>query len=153
MTVYLIAPVAESILSKLSPESERDKSRPTSGRICTCCSRGTRAPVAVVDVSHVAAPHSDSDLRNRSDACGRDQQKDVVGHQCVGVERAVLGRQRLADPLQVGMVVLFVENARLTIVTPLHSLQWDCIEMDGAAAGHAKNISEIEPRHFLLTGP
>jgi len=77
---------------------------------------GSRAPIAVVDVLYVTAPHADNDPRNRSGACGRNQQMDVVGHQHVGVQRATLARQRLAEPLQVGMVVLFVEEARLTIM-------------------------------------
>ena len=49
---------------------------------------GSCAPVAVVDVLHVPAPHGDNDPRNRSGACGRNQQMDVVGHQHVGVQRA-----------------------------------------------------------------
>jgi hypothetical protein len=46
------------------------------------------------------------------------------------------------------MVVLFVEEARLTIMSPLHNVQWDSIEMDTAAAWHATSLAEIEPGPF-----
>ncbi|WP_295454131.1 peptidoglycan recognition family protein [uncultured Thiodictyon sp.] len=45
------------------------------------------------------------------------------------------------------MVVLFVEESRSTIMSPLHSVQRDGIEMD-TAAGHAASIARIEPGPF-----
>ena len=73
---------------------------------------------------------------------------DVVGHQNVGLQRATLACQRLAEPLQVGMVVLFVEEARLTMMSPLHNVERDSIEMDTAAPGHSTSIAAIEPGPF-----
>ena len=73
---------------------------------------------------------------------------DVVGHQNLGVQHATLAYQRLAELLQVGMVVLFVEEARLTIMSPLHNVERDSIEMDTAAAGHSTSIAAIEAGPF-----
>jgi len=46
------------------------------------------------------------------------------------------------------MVALFVEEARLTIMSPLHNVQRDSIEMDTATAWHATSLAEIEPGPF-----
>ena len=50
------------------------------------------------------------------------------------------------------MVVLFIEEARLTIMTPLYNVQRYGIEMDSATAGHASNLPEIERDPCSLCG-
>lgn len=60
----------------------------------------------------------------------------VIGHQGVGVQGAAFFVQCLASPMQVGVVVLFGEEAGLTVVPSLHDVQRDFINVDAGAAGH-----------------
>ena len=67
---------------------------------------------------------------------------DVVGHQRVGVKRAVLFLQRFAQPVEVCLIILFAEEARFAVVPALHEVQRHAIKMDARAAAHAAIIAK-----------
>ena len=65
----------------------------------------------------------------------------VVGHQRVGVQRNLLAQQCFTEPVQVALVVLFAEEACFAVMTPLHDMQRQAIEVDAWATGHAGKSS------------
>jgi hypothetical protein len=44
--------------------------------------------------------------------------------------------ERFTQPVQVTLVVFFREETGFAIVSALHDVQWDVIELDAWAAGH-----------------
>jgi len=67
---------------------------------------------------------------------------DVVGHQRVGVKRAVLFLQRFAQPVEVGLIIFFAKEARFAVVPALHDVQRHTVKMDARAAGHVGIIAK-----------
>jgi hypothetical protein len=51
--------------------------------------------------------------------CGVNSKWDMMGHEGVGMSRACLLRQRLAQPVQIGVVVLFAEQAEFAMMSTL----------------------------------
>jgi hypothetical protein len=68
------------------------------------------------------------------------------------MQSAVLFVQRFAQPVQVGVIVLFGKEAGLAVVTALHDVQRDSINVDAGAAGHAGNCTSclMENRAWLI---
>lgn len=82
-----------------------------------------RRPGPLIDDLHITAPHQDQHLGHAVGLFRREQQMDVIGHQHVGVQPAVLARQRFAQPAKIGEAVLVVEEARRPIVPALDDVQ------------------------------
>ena len=81
----------------------------------------------------------------------------VIGHQYIGVQRAICFLQRFAEPMEVALVVLLREKARLAIVAPLDDVEGNAIEVDAGAAGHGAgmlpNILSLAPFMLLCLAP
>ena len=75
----------------------------------------------------------------------------MVGHQHVGMQPAALARQRLSQPVEVGEPVLVIKKAGRPVVTALHDVQRQVVDMDACAAGHAGSLAEIEPGSLFPT--
>ncbi len=60
----------------------------------------------------------------------------MVGHQRVGVKRALLFLQGFPQPVEVGLIIFFAKEARFAVVPALHDVQRYAIKMDAGAAGH-----------------
>lgn len=67
---------------------------------------------------------------------GRDQQMDMVGHQCLSMERAGILLQRFTQPVEIGLVVFFGKETGLAVVAALDDVKRNAIKMDAGAAGH-----------------
>ena len=48
--------------------------------------------------------------------------------------------QRLTEPVQVAVVILFAEKARFAVMAALYDVQRLAGEMDARAAGHARSL-------------
>jgi hypothetical protein len=76
----------------------------------------------------------------------------VVGHQRVGVQPCLLPLERLAKPVQVGVVVLLCEEAGLAVVAALHDVQRHSVDMAARAARHGETLGlpgqKVEPGPF-----
>jgi hypothetical protein len=68
----------------------------------------------------------------------------VVGHQHVGVQRALGLAERFPQPMQVVAVILLAEETGLAIVAALHNVQRNAIEMDTGAAGHGRTLALVQ---------
>ena len=73
----------------------------------------------------------------------RQKQVDVVGHQRVGVKRALLFLQRFAQPVEVCLIIFFAKEARLAVVPALHDVQRYAIKMDAGRRGIGTIIANI----------
>ena len=62
----------------------------------------------------------------------------MVCHQGVGVKHAPLFLQGFAQPVEVGLVVLFSEEARFAVMPALHDVQGYSVEVDAGASGHGQ---------------
>lgn len=100
--------------------------------------QGAAAAVGGVDALHVAPAKGDDEPRDSFGALGCDKQVDVVRHQRVGMKRAPLFLQGFAQPVEVGLVVLFPEEARFAVMPALHDVQGNSVEMDAGASGHGQ---------------
>jgi len=56
--------------------------------------------------------------------------------------------QCLAEPVQVGAVVLLAEEAAITVLALLHDMKRNFVEVDARAAQHSRRLAEIEPGPF-----
>lgn len=61
---------------------------------------------------------------------------NVVGHQNVGMYRAVVIGSRFLQPVEVAVIVLFGKETRLSIDAALYQVQRITGEFDSGAAGH-----------------
>jgi hypothetical protein len=69
----------------------------------------------------------------------------VVGHEHVGVQRTSFIVQRFAQPMQIGFVVFFSKEAGFAVLSPLHDVRGDSIEVNPGAARHNHTVAqEIE---------
>ena len=68
---------------------------------------------------------------------------DMVGHEGVGVKRALFFLQGLAQPVKIGLVVFFAEEAGFAVMPALHDVQRHIIKMDVWAAGHGTLIAKL----------
>lgn len=83
---------------------------------------------------------------------------NVVGHQDVSVELAASLPEGFVQPVEVGVVIVFVQEAGVAVVPALHDVQGQTIKMGTATTWHTKNVSrageegvngrEIEPGLF-----
>lgn len=87
---------------------------------------------------HVAPAKGDDEPRDGFGALGRDEQMDVVRHQGVSMKRAPLFLQGFAQPVEVGLVVLFSEEARFAGMPTLHDVQGNSVEVGAGASGHGQ---------------
>ena len=106
--------------------------------LVTAFPQGAAATVGGVDVLHVAPAKGDDEPRDGFGALGRDKEMDVVCHQGVGMKRATLFLQGFAQPVEVGLVVLFSEEAGFAVMPALHDVQGYSVEMDAGASGHGQ---------------
>ena len=67
----------------------------------------------------------------------------MIGHQCIGVQVTGFFLKGFTQPVQVGVVVLFREEARLAIVAALHDMQRYAIDMDAGSARHALTLLQV----------
>ena len=88
------------------------------------------SPVGVIDVLDVSPAHRDNQSRDRGCLLGGEQQVDVVGHQHVSMEVAMLALQGFAQPAKVGVTVLVVEETGAAIVSTLHDVQRYTVNVD-----------------------
>ena len=66
----------------------------------------------------------------------------MVGHQHVRVKRTSFLVQRFVQPVQIGMVVFFAEEAGFAVVTALHDVQRYAIKVNPGTTGHNQTIAE-----------
>lgn len=105
--------------------------------------QGAGTAVGGVDVLHVAPPEGDDKPGDGFRPLRRDQQVDMVSHERVGMQRAAFLFKRLAQPVKVGPVIFFGEEAGLTVVSALHDVQRYAIKVDARATGHVGFLAEI----------
>jgi hypothetical protein len=77
-----------------------------------------------------------------------EQQVDMIGHQDVRMELTALALQGVAQPANVGVAILVIEEAGPTIVATLHDVQRYTVDVDARTAGHGRSLAEIEPGPF-----
>jgi hypothetical protein len=82
----------------------------------------------VVDVLHVASSYVAHDERDRLRSPRRDEQMDVIGHQHVGVDGAVVPARGMLQTCQIKALVLRDKEGGLAVVTALNDV-----------LGHARN--------------
>ena len=59
------------------------------------------------------------------------------------MQRAVFFFEGFAQPVKIGLVVFFAEEAGFAVMPPLHDVQGDAIKMDAGAAGHGAIITKL----------
>lgn len=104
------------------------------------------AAVDGVDVLHVTPTDGDDEVGHGFCVLWREQQVYVVGHEGVGMQGEVFFAQGFAQPVQVSVVVFFCEEAGLAIVSSLHDVQRNGIEMDALAAGHVGTLPQVKKK-------
>lgn len=92
---------------------------------------------------HVAPPKGNDEPGDGFRPVGGDQQVDVVGHEGVGVQRAVFFLEGFAQPVKIGLVIFFTKEAGFAVMSPLHDVQGDTIEMNAGTAGHNAIIAKL----------
>ena len=71
---------------------------------------------------------------------------NIVGHQGVGVQRAFLFPQRLTQPVETGVIVLFAEEGWCAVVPALHEVQRYAIEVYAGTSWHNFTVAKkLEP--------
>ena len=116
--------------------------------------QGTGPAVSGIDVLHLAPTQRDDDSGNGFRPLWCNQQMDMVRHEGVGERRALFFYERLAQPVKVGLVVFFAEEAGFAVMPALHDVQRNIIKMDARAAGHAPIIENLfEPGSFYRLMP
>jgi hypothetical protein len=90
---------------------------------------------SLLDVLDVSSAHGDNQARDRGCVFWGEKEVDMVGHQHVGMELAVLALQRLAQPAKVGVAILVNEEAGSTIVASLHDVQRYTVDVDPRTPG------------------
>jgi hypothetical protein len=68
----------------------------------------------------------------------------VIGHQHIGVQCAVGRNQRRPQPVHVAVVILVRKEAGLAVVTALHDVQRQAVEVGARATGRAWNLTPAE---------
>ena len=81
-------------------------------------------------------------------ASGRDQQVDVVGHQNIGVERAIVRQQRIGEHRQEEPPVGVLEENHLPVVTALDDMVRVAFKDEAGLAGQRRAFREC----FCKTG-
>jgi hypothetical protein len=91
----------------------------------------------------IAPPEGDDEPGDGVRPVRGDQQVDVVGHEGVSVQRAVFFLEGFSQPVKIGLVVFFTEEAGFAVMSTLHDVQGDAIKMDARAAGHGAIIAKL----------
>ncbi len=81
-------------------------------------------------------PQRHDELRHRRRLFRGDEQGDVMGHQHIGMQRALGVAQRFSPPMQVAAVVFLAEKTRFAVVAALHDVERNSIKLDTRASGH-----------------
>jgi hypothetical protein len=81
------------------------------------------------------ASHRHDETGNGPGVPLRNQQMDVVGHQYLGMQRALFALWRLPPPAKIGVIILLVEETGPAIVAALHEMQRHTIKMDSGRLG------------------
>jgi hypothetical protein len=68
---------------------------------------------------------------------------DVIGHENIGTQGTFALDERLAQPMQIALIIFLSEEAWFTIMPALHDMQRNVIEMDTRAAGHGETLTEF----------
>ena len=74
----------------------------------------------------------------------------MVGHQHVGVQGAIEVAQRRAEPMPVGEIVLFAEEAWFAVVAALDDVQRNTFEVNAWATRHGPMLEKSEPGPFMI---
>ena len=121
-------------------------------RLCSDYPTACRCGGGGVDVLHVAPRKGNDEQGDGVGTIRRNQQVYVVvGHQGVGVKRAMFFFKGFAQPGKIGLIICFAKEAGFTVMSPLHHMQWHAIKMSAGATGHAAILARlIEPGPFNL---
>jgi hypothetical protein len=98
--------------------------------------QGAAAIMGAIDVLHMPPPQRHDERRHRRRLFRGEEQVDVIGHQHIGVQRALGLAQRFSQPMQVAAVVFLAEKARLAVVAALHDVERNSIKLDTRTSGH-----------------
>lgn len=99
------------------------------------------APVARVELRGVLAAKPLHHAAGRAGCGRRHQQVDVVVHQHIGVEPAIVGEQRLAQQMAVAGAVGIVQETGQAVVAALHDVSRDTGKIESPLACHATSIA------------
>jgi len=113
-------------------------------RLVATVPQGAAAAVGLVDVLHVTPAQCDDDTGDADGCLRRQEQMHVIGHQGIGMQLRSLAPQRLAQPVQVGVAILFRKEASLAVVAALNQVQRHTVEVEAGATRH-----RAEYRSFL----
>lgn len=68
---------------------------------------------------------------------------DMIGHQRLGMKGAATSASRLFQPMEITVVILIGEKARLAINAALHDMQRVIGEKHTRAAGHGQHFRKL----------
>ena len=97
---------------------------------------GGRAFVGAVDVLHVAPSQRHDEFWYGCCFFGSEQQVHMIGHQRVGMQLTFVVYQRFTQPVQVAGIVALAKEAWLAVVSALHDVERDTIDLDAGTPGN-----------------
>lgn len=68
----------------------------------------------------------------------------MIGHQDVGMQRALSLPERCAQSMQVAVVIFVAEETRLALAAALHYVQRNTVKVDARAAGHDRILASAQ---------
>ena len=74
-----------------------------------------------IDALHVTTPERDDNSGNGVCMLRSNQEVNMVGHEHIGVKRALRFVQRFGQPVQVSVIVFFAKEAEFTVMSLLHN--------------------------------
>ena len=67
----------------------------------------------------------------------------MMGHERIGMKLYAFSGKRVAQPVQIALVIRFAKETSLTVVTALHDVQRQTIEVNAGAARRRRSLSLI----------
>lgn len=103
--------------------------------------KGSAATVTGVETCHVTTAELLHHRRYHAPSCARHEQVDVIGHQHVGVDSAVVLTGSVREVLPVGGIVILGEETRLPVVAALDDVLGHARQVEAGLAGHAGSVN------------
>src|SRR4030067_279265 len=97
---------------------------------------GTGAPVEMIDVTNILAPDILHEVRHPMFLHRRHQQVDMVGHQDIGVQPAVVALGCLGKITEITLTVPPTMKARFAVIAALHDMLGNADQVKTGLAGH-----------------
>ncbi len=111
----------------------------------------TGTPVSLIHVSHVGPPQVLHEMSHAMLRHGRDEQVNVIGHQDVGVQPAMVAPSGFFEIVEISPVVGVRVEARLTIIAPLDNVLRDARKDESGLTGQGHlRVAKRELREGAL---